>query len=89
MGLSEGLNRDVERQEEGEKRQPEGMRLVPDRNRVNKVGTDGSAPSIGMSGSHSDTASAKSGLYWFFAFDFLQTTAGKDGTIETNALDVP
>ena len=49
----------------------------------------GRAPPIGMSGSHSDTAPAKSGLYWFFVFDFLQTTAGKDGTIETKALDVP
>ena len=49
----------------------------------------GRAPPIGMSGSHSDTAPAKSGLYWFFVFDLLQTTASKDGTIETKALDVP
>ena len=49
----------------------------------------GSAPPIGTSGSHSDTTPAKSGLYWFSVLDFLQTTAGKDGTIETKALDVP
>jgi hypothetical protein len=42
-----------------------------------------------MSGAHSDTAPAKLGLCWFFVLDFLQTAAGKDGAIETNALDVP
>jgi hypothetical protein len=49
----------------------------------------GSAPPIGTGGSHSDTTPAKSGLYWFSVLDFLLTTAGKDGVIQTRALDVP
>ena len=49
----------------------------------------GDAPPTGMSGCHSDTAPAKSGLCWFSVLDFLQTAAGKNGAIETNALNVP
>ena len=49
----------------------------------------GGAPPTGTSGWHSDTAPAKSGLCWFSVLDFLQTAAGKNGAIETNALDVP
>src|SRR6202035_5857675 len=49
----------------------------------------GDAPPVAMSGSHSDTAPARSGFYWFALLDFLQTTAAKDGTVQTRALDVP
>src|ERR1700704_4858133 len=45
--------------------------------------------STGISGCHSDTAPAKSGHGWFSVHDFLQTAAGKNGAIETSALDVP
>jgi hypothetical protein len=33
--------------------------------------------------------SVKSGHCWFSVLDFLQTAAGKNGAIETSALDVP